>query len=107
MKSVVSLTMALSTLFCAPVFANAELAQKKNCMSCHSVAKKIVGPAFQDIAAKYAGQPDALEKLTQKVLKGGSGVWGPMFMPAMKDANPSVSEAEAKALVQWVMGLKL
>ncbi len=105
MKSVISLSMALSALFCVPAFASAELAQKKNCMSCHSVAKKIVGPAFKDIAVKYAGQPAAAQQLVQKVLKGGSGVWGPVFMPAMQDANPSVSEAEAKALAQWVLSL--
>jgi cytochrome c len=111
MKSpVVSLAIAFSALAglaaSAPAWANAELAQKKNCMSCHTMQKKVVGPAFKDIAVKYAGQKDAADKLTQKVLKGGSGAWGAVFMPAMKDANPPVSEAEAKTLVQWVLQVK-
>lgn len=107
MKSLLSAALAASAaLSCAPAFANADLAQKKNCMSCHTVARKVVGPAFKDVAAKYAGQPEAVDRLTQKVLKGGSGVWGAVFMPAMKDANPAVSEAEAKALVQWILTQK-
>jgi cytochrome c len=82
--------------------ANPDLAQKKNCMACHAVDKKVVGPAYKDVAAKYAGQKDAIDKLAQKVMKGGAGVWGPVPMPA----NPQVSEAEAKQLVQWVLSLK-
>jgi cytochrome c len=106
MKLPLSLTITLaglvSALAGAPAHANADLAQKKNCMSCHTVAKKVVGPAFKDVAAKYAGQKDAADKLTQKVLKGGSGVWGAVPMPA----NPQVSEAEAKQLVQWILTVK-
>jgi cytochrome c len=86
----------------APAHAQQDLAQKKNCMSCHAVDKKLVGPAYKDVAAKYAGQKDAVDKLTQKVLKGGAGVWGPLPMPA----NPQVSEAEARQLVQWVLSQK-
>jgi cytochrome c len=71
-------------------------------MACHAVANKVVGPAFKDVAAKYAGQKDAEAKLAQKVIKGGSGVWGAMPMPA----NPQVSEAEAKTLVKWVLAQK-
>ncbi|HWJ96059.1 MAG TPA: c-type cytochrome, partial [Telluria sp.] len=70
----------------------AELAKSKNCMACHAVANKVVGPAYKDVAAKYAGQKDAENKLVQKVMKGGSGAWGPVPMPA----NPQVSEAEAR-----------
>jgi len=106
MKSLLSLIVALSALAAAPAFANPELAQKKNCMACHAVDKKLVGPAYKDVAAKYAGQKDAVDKLTQKVLKGGSGAWGAVFMPAMKDANPPVSEAEARQLVTWIMTTK-
>ena len=71
-------------------------------MACHAVDKKVVGPAYKDVAAKYAGQKDAVDKLAQKVMKGGSGVWGPVPMPA----NPQVSEAEAKQLVAWILTLK-
>lgn len=89
-------------LAAGPALANADLAKKKNCMACHAIDKKLVGPSYKDVAAKYAGQKDAVAKLTQKVLKGGSGVWGPVPMPA----NPQVSEAEAKQLVEWVLTVK-
>ena len=103
MKIASSLILALLLgAAAAPAFAQADLANKKNCMACHAVDKKVVGPAFKEVAAKYAGQADALGKLTQKVLKGGSGSWGPVPMPA----NSQVSEAVAKQLVQWVLGLK-
>ncbi|WP_229427158.1 c-type cytochrome [Massilia atriviolacea] len=79
--------------------ANADLAKAKNCMACHAVANKLVGPAYKDVAAKYAGQKDAENKLVTKVLKGGAGAWGAVPMPA----NPQVSEAEARTLVKWIM----
>lgn len=79
-----------------------DLAKAKNCLACHSVAAKIVGPAYKDVAAKYAGQKDAEDKLVQKVLKGGSGVWGSIPMPA----NTQVNEAEAHTLVKWVLSQK-
>jgi cytochrome c len=102
MKSSLSLIFAASALVAAPAFANADLAQKKNCMACHAVDKKVVGPAYKDVAAKYAGQKDAVDKLSQKVIKGGAGVWGPVPMPA----NTTVSDAEAKQLVQWILSVK-
>jgi cytochrome c len=86
----------------APAYANPQLAQQKNCLACHAVDKKLVGPAYKDVAAKYAGQKDAVNKLTQKVLQGGAGVWGAVPMPA----NPQVTEAEAKQLVQWILSQK-
>ncbi|MBU6437809.1 MAG: c-type cytochrome [Betaproteobacteria bacterium] len=94
--------LLLALLASAPAFADLKLAQEKNCMACHAIDKKMVGPAYKDVAAKYAGQKDAVDKLTQKVLKGGSGVWGPVPMPA----NAQVSEADAKKLVVWVLSLK-
>src|SRR4051812_12411403 len=97
-----SLLIALTALAAAPAFAQADLAQKKNCMACHAIDKKLVGPAYKDVAAKYAGQKDAVDKLSQKVLKGGAGVWGAVPMPA----NPQVNEAEAKKLVAWILTLK-
>ena len=97
-----SLSLLILALAAGPAFANADLAQKKNCLACHTVDKKLVGPAFKDIAAKYAGQKDAVDKLTLKVIKGGSGAWGPVPMPA----NAQVTEAEAKQLVQWVLTQK-
>src|SRR5215211_4541711 len=87
---------------CAPVLADQALATAKNCMACHAIDKKLVGPAYKEVAAKYAGQKDAVDKLAVKVVKGGSGVWGQVPMPA----NPQVNDAEAKQLVQWIMSLK-
>lgn len=97
------LSLVILAVAAAPAFAGpAELAQQKNCLACHSVDKKVVGPSYKDVAAKYAGQKDAVDKLTQKVMKGGSGVWGAVPMPA----NPQVNEAEAKQLVQWILSQK-
>ena len=90
--------VALST----PALADMQLATSKNCMACHAVSKKLVGPSYADIAAKYAGQGDAADKLALKVMKGGSGVWGPIPMPA----NPQVSPDEAKKLVAWILSTK-
>ncbi|MCE9661742.1 MAG: c-type cytochrome [Burkholderiales bacterium] len=95
-------TIVIACMAAAPAWANPELAQKKNCMACHAVATKVIGPAYKDVAAKYAGQADAVAKLSQKVIKGGSGVWGAVPMPA----NPQVNEAEAKQLVQWILTTK-
>lgn len=94
--------LALSTLIAGPAFANADLAQKKNCMACHATDKKIVGPAYKDVAAKYAGQKDAVAKLAEKIQKGGSGVWGPVPMPP----NAQVNADEAKQLATWVLTVK-
>ncbi|MBV8619525.1 MAG: c-type cytochrome [Curvibacter sp.] len=96
------LALPLSLLMAAPAMADLALATSKNCMACHAIDKKVVGPAYKDVAAKYAGQKDAADKLVLKVMKGGGGVWGPVPMPA----NPQVSEAEAKKLVAWVLSQK-
>jgi len=97
------LVAALAGLvFSANAMAQLELAKQKNCLACHSVDKKIVGPAYKDVAAKYAGDAGAAARLSKKVREGGTGVWGKIPMPA----NPKVSEAEADALVKWVLSLK-
>jgi len=102
MKSLFVLGIAIGAAVTPPAFANADLAQKKNCMACHAVDKKVIGPAYKEVATKYAGQKDAADKLAQKISKGGSGVWGAVPMPA----NPQVSDAEAKTLATWVLSLK-
>lgn len=102
MKVSLLVMLAAGALASNAALANADLAKAKNCMTCHSISSKVVGPAFKDVAAKYAGQKDAEDKLTNKVLKGGSGVWGAVPMPA----NTQVSEAEARTLVKWVLSLK-
>ncbi|MCM2295103.1 c-type cytochrome [Rhodoferax sp.] len=84
-----------------PALADQALAQKKNCMACHAIEKKVVGPAYKDVAKKYSGQ-DVSAKLATKIKQGGSGVWGAIPMPA----NPQVSDAEAKQLASWVLSLK-
>jgi cytochrome c len=101
MKSLFALAALATVTLSSPAFANAELAQKKNCMACHAVDKKLVGPAFKDVAAKYAGQKDAVAKLSEKVIKGGSGAWGQIPMPAN-----AVTPDEAKTLVTWVLAQK-
>jgi cytochrome c len=103
MKRLFILASALAAMgICGQAFAQAELAKAKNCMACHGIDNKIVGPAYKDVAKKYAGQKDAEDKLTQKVLKGGGGVWGAIPMPA----NSQVTEAEARQLVKWVLSQK-
>nr|WP_245714310.1 MULTISPECIES: c-type cytochrome [Janthinobacterium] len=94
--------LAVSALTSQVAMANPDLAKAKNCMACHAVGSKLVGPAYKDVAAKYAGQKDAENKLVAKVMKGGSGTWGAIPMPA----NPQVSEAEARTLVKWILAQK-
>lgn len=98
----VALMFALFALATGPALANADLAQKKNCLSCHAVDAKRIGPSYKEVAGKYADNKDALAMLSAKVVKGGGGVWGAIPMPA----NPQVTEAEAKVLVQWILSLK-
>ncbi|MDP3679028.1 MAG: c-type cytochrome [Methylotenera sp.] len=78
------------------------LAQKSGCLACHSVDKKVLGPAFKDVAAKYKGDKTAEAKMVEKVKKGGSGTWGPMPMPAN---SPQVKDADIKTVVEWVLSL--
>ena len=98
----VLLTLVAAVAVAAPAMADEALAKSKNCMACHAVDKKVVGPAYKDVAKKYAGQKDAVDKLAAKVIKGGSGVWGPVPMPA----NAQVNDADAKKLVAWILAMK-
>ena len=101
MKRILVAIAALATgiAVTTPALADMALATSKNCMACHAVDKKLVGPSYKDIAAKYAGQADAVDKLAGKVVKGGSGAWGPVPMPA----NAQVNDADAKKLVAWIL----
>ncbi len=76
--------------------------QKDGCAACHAIDKKVVGPAYQDVAAKYKGDKGAMAKLTAKVKSGGSGVWGTIPMPP----NAQVSDADINSLVSWILSLK-
>jgi cytochrome c len=76
------------------------LAKAKGCTNCHAVDKKVIGPAYKDVAAKYKGDSAGAAKLAEKVVKGGGGVWGPIPMPPNK-----VTPDEAKKLVDWVLSI--
>ena len=101
MKRVMTATL-LAACLVAPAMASKELAQAKNCLACHAVDSKVVGPGFKEVAAKYAGDKGAAATLATKIIAGGSGVWGAIPMPA----NPQVKEADAKKLAAWILGLK-
>ncbi|MDM0112550.1 c-type cytochrome [Variovorax sp. J22R133] len=96
------LFLSLSACLVAPAFADLALATAKNCMACHGVDKKVIGPAFKDVAAKYKDDKGAVDMLAAKIIKGGAGVWGPVPMPA----NTQVNDADAKKLAAWVLQTK-
>ena len=88
-----------AALVATPSWANLALAQKSACMACHGVDKKVVGPAFQDVGTKYAGQADAQAQLVKSIKGGGSGKWGPVPMPA----QAALSDADANTLAAWIL----
>ena len=90
---------ALLATAAAPALANQALAQKSNCLACHAADKKVVGPAYQDVAKKYAGQKDADKMLVNSIKKGSSGKWGQVPMPPN-----NVSDADALTLAKWILG---
>ena len=96
------ITLAMTLTVAVPAIADQALATSKNCMACHAIQKKLVGPSYKDVAAKYAGQKDAVDMLAGKIIKGSAGVWGPIPMPA----NAQVNEADAKKLATWVLTQK-
>ena len=85
-----------------PALADQALANSRNCMSCHAVERKVVGPSFKEIAARYANDKGAADRLAAKIVKGGGGTWGAVAMPA----NPQVTPDEAKRLAAWVLSQK-
>ncbi|MEX2240425.1 MAG: c-type cytochrome [Burkholderiales bacterium] len=99
MKIVIVAAAAAAAVLAAPARADEALAKKYNCLACHQLDKKVVGPAYKDIAKKYKGQSGAPALLAEKVKKGGSGVWGPVPMPP----NPTVPDADVKKLVDWIL----
>ena len=92
-----TVSTTLLALLATPAFANLELAKKNACMACHAVDKKLVGPAYQDVAKKYAGK--SAEELSKSIKAGGSGKWGPVPMPA----QTALSDADAKTLAAWIL----
>lgn len=103
MKPFLTAVAALSLLCTSSVFAEdaSELAKAKNCMACHSVDTKLVGPSYKDVAEKYAGEDDAVSHLAKSIKEGSSGTWGPVPMPPN-----AVSDEEAEALATWITGLE-
>jgi cytochrome c len=93
-------TVTLLALASTGAWANADLAKKNNCLACHAADKKIVGPAYQDVAKKYAGQADAEATVAKNIKAGGSGKWGPIPMPP----QAQLSDADAKSLATWILG---
>ncbi len=89
---------AVAMVAASPAMANLALAQKNACMACHAVDKKLVGPAYQDVAKKYAGK--SADELAKSIKAGGSGKWGPVPMPA----QAALSDADAKTLAAWILG---
>ena len=100
--SAITLLAIASTGTVVAADAGQALAQKNGCLACHSIDKKVLGPAFKDVAAKYKGDKTAEAKMIAKVKAGGSGVWGPMPMPAN---SPQVKDEDIKAIVQWVLAI--
>ncbi len=104
MKAVYVALMAAGAVFAGQAHAQADveaLAKSKNCMSCHAVDKKLVGPAYKDVAAKYKGDKAAVATLAAKIKAGGSGVWGQVPMPPN-----NVTPEEATKLATWVLAQK-
>ena len=104
MKSIIVSMVAAAGLMVAGSVLAADMpdvAKKSNCTSCHAIDKKVVGPAWNDVSKEYKGDAGAAAHLDTVIAKGGKGVWGPMPMPA----NPKVSDADRKALVDFVLGL--
>jgi cytochrome c len=99
MKSIVLVLIAAGVTVSTPAMANMDLAKKSNCMSCHTVDKKLVGPSYQDVAKKYASQKDAVKSLSTKVKAGGKGVWGEIPMPP----NAAIKDADIETLVKWIL----
>lgn len=99
MKKALALAALGLMAVAGPTFAQADLAKQKNCLACHAVDKKIVGPAYKDVAAKYKNDKNAPAMLAKKIREGGVGVWGQVPMPA----NPQVNEQEAASLAKWVL----
>ena len=101
MKIITTALIAVGVAFAGQVAADEALAKAKNCLTCHAADKKIVGPSYKDVAAKYKGQGDAVAKLAAKIKAGGKGNWGEVPMPPN-----NVTDDEAKKLAAWVLAAK-
>ena len=103
MKHVITASAAtLALLVAGTVQADEKLAQANGCMTCHQIDKKVLGPSYKDVAAKYKGDKAAEATLVKKVKDGGKGVWGDMIMPP----NAHVKDADIAAIVKWILAQK-
>ena len=102
MRAPLILLAAAAVLHASSALASPELAREKVCMGCHAVDRKLIGPSFKDVAARYAGQPDAVARVSERILKGSSGAWGAVPMPA----NPRMKPEDARTLATWVLSIK-
>ena len=104
MKIAIAVFAAVGVVAAGAVKADAgeDMLKKNGCTACHAIDKKLIGPAYVDVAAKYKGDAGAAAKLAEKVKKGGSGVWGQVPMPP----NPQVSDADLKTMITYILALK-
>lgn len=102
MRAPLFLLAAAAVMHASSAFASAELARDKVCLGCHAVDRKLIGPSFKDVAARYAGQPDAVARLSERIVKGSAGAWGAVPMPA----NPRMTPEDARTLAAWVLSFK-
>ena len=98
MKLFVAAALVAGLFSSAPTFADEAMAKAKNCMACHMVNKKLVGPGYKEVAGKYGGKKDMVAELTTRIIKGGTGVWGSIPMPPQ-----TISEGDAKMIAQWIV----
>lgn len=99
MKTFAKLVLPLIMMVSTPAFADQALAAKNGCTACHAKDKKLVGPSFQDIAKKYAGDASAAKNLAAKIKAGGKGNWGPVPMPP----HPQINDADLLKLATWIL----
>ncbi len=102
MKPLIAALATATALAAGAAGASEELLKKHGCIACHAVDKKLVGPAYKEVAAKYKGDKDAAKKLAEKVKKGSQGVWGQVPMPP----NAAVPDADIAAMVKYILAVK-
>jgi cytochrome c len=103
MKFLTAAILGAAMLTASPAFANPALAKKSNCLACHMVDKKLVGPSYQDVARRYANDPNAETKLFDKVKKGGSGAWKDQGITIPMPPNSTVKDEDIRTLVKWIL----
>jgi cytochrome c len=101
-RIIAALTASMGLLLAGGAQADEKLAQSNGCMTCHQIDKKVLGPSYKEVAAKYRGKAGAEVALAKKVKEGGKGVWGDMIMPP----NAHVKDADIASIVKWILAQK-